>query len=185
MKIQKRSSSRKMLVVAAVAAGVIIAGAAYAYSAYGPTGSSKSTNKDASQEDTPAVETAPANLSPEEASKKENLINRTNDSGDKEAAAEKPATVKISISLKQEQNDSVTVYTKIYGASDGECSLIAKNGSRSFQASAKIIYQPSYSTCAGFSIKKSELGAGTWEVSVSAKTLKDGSASATNTLEVH
>ena len=61
---------------------------------------------------------------------------------------------------------TVTIKTKLIGYPDGNCVLTATNGSKTTQKEAAIIYQPEFSSCAGFSILISELGTGPWRISL-------------------
>jgi hypothetical protein len=70
----------------------------------------------------------------------------------------------ISLSARQESNNSVTVVTKLYGYSSGSCQLQVTNGDQTESQSAEVIYQSQYSTCAGFSVPTGKLGAGTWNI---------------------
>ena len=63
-----------------------------------------------------------------------------------------------------EADGTIIVSTKLYDYSDGTCSLKATNGEKQNVQSAPIIFQPEYSTCAGFSIDQDELGAGNWAI---------------------
>lgn len=80
----------------------------------------------------------------------------------------------ISISAQQSGSD-VTITTRLNGFADGNCTLFITNKDKTLTQSAKIIYQPSYSTCAGFSVPATQLGAGTWSINLSA-TPSGGSA---------
>jgi hypothetical protein len=73
---------------------------------------------------------------------------------------------KVMLSAHQEANGNVTVITKIYDSSASQCQLSVTNGSNMLQKQSQVIYQPEYSTCAGFSIQKSELSSGTWQISL-------------------
>jgi hypothetical protein len=73
----------------------------------------------------------------------------------------------IAMSAQKETNGSVTVFTKLYAYSSGTCSLIATNGSSTATYNADVIYAPEYSSCAGFSIPISSLGAGDWTLNLS------------------
>jgi hypothetical protein len=66
----------------------------------------------------------------------------------------------------QQQNSEVTIFTKLYNYSDGSCSISITNDTSTFTNNAEIIYQPEYSTCAGFSVPVSKLGSGTWNVTL-------------------
>lgn len=74
-----------------------------------------------------------------------------------------PSTTPTSISLEAKDNgQSVTVITNLGSLPEGECTLTISSGESSITKSAPVIYNPEYSTCAGFSIKKSELAAKNW-----------------------
>ena len=70
----------------------------------------------------------------------------------------------IVLMATQETNNTVTVTTKLYKYSDGICNLAVTNGGRNITQSAPVIFQPEYSSCAGFSVNISTLGTGTWKV---------------------
>lgn len=70
----------------------------------------------------------------------------------------------ITITPSQPNSSEVVITTKLAGYSDGTCNLKITNGSRTVQQTAKVIYQPEYATCAGFSQSTSALGTGTWSI---------------------
>jgi hypothetical protein len=74
----------------------------------------------------------------------------------------------IQLSARQEANGSVTVFTKLYGYSAGTCRLEVTNGQATQTQTAEIIYQSQFSTCAGFSVPSDKLGAGTWDIKLTA-----------------
>ena len=81
----------------------------------------------------------------------------------------------------------VTVTTQIQNISSGTCELTASNGANSIppQPPVQIIYQPEFSSCAGFSILKSSLGSGTWNISVTASPSAGEATTQSTTLEVN
>lgn len=87
-----------------------------------------------------------------------------------------------SIIMTTEQNDNgtLTVFTKLYGYSDGVCTLTIYNGHSSSQT-ANVIFQPEYSTCAGFSVNIAEIGPGPWTMSLS---VNSGGQSTTKQISV-
>lgn len=112
----------------------------------GPTESEKTTQNKADQKE------------------KEDFIKSPDPVTDQPSDTSNP--VSIDLSANQESNGSVTVLSKLYGVDSGTCKLTITNGSREYVATADIIYQPDFSSCAGFSISKDKLGAGTWAVSL-------------------
>jgi hypothetical protein len=63
-----------------------------------------------------------------------------------------PQSSSIDLSAKQEANNTVTVFTKLYGISSGTCTLTVANNSAVQNYTANVIYAAEYSTCAGFSV---------------------------------
>jgi len=78
-----------------------------------------------------------------------------------------PANTTIELSAQQEANNSVTAFTKLPGYSSGSCKLTTTNGTRTNEQTANVIYQPEFSSCAGFSIPINELGKGLWNLNLS------------------
>lgn len=76
-----------------------------------------------------------------------------------------PQSSSIDLSAKQEKNNTVTVFTKLYGVSSGTCTLTITNNGASQNYTADVIYAAEYSTCAGFSVPIKSVG--NWDVSLS------------------
>lgn len=92
----------------------------------------------------------------------------------------------LSISAAQtSDNKSVTVLTKIMGVSDGSCKLVLKNGEVSKTLTASIIYQPQFSSCAGFTVPVTDLGAGNWSIEVTATPVSGTDMTQVIELQVH
>jgi hypothetical protein len=70
----------------------------------------------------------------------------------------------IELTANKTNDTTVTVFTKLKNYASGTCELTITNGTRTHTASAQILYQPEYSTCAGFSVPVSQLGSGNWVV---------------------
>ena len=93
-----------------------------------------------------------------------------------------PTSNDISIS-STESVDNIIISTQLKNYSDGECNISITNGARSYNQSVPVIYQASFSTCAGFSVAKSELGSGVWSISLSV-TSNGQTNTQTSTIEV-
>lgn len=91
---------------------------------------------------------------------------------------------KLSLTAHQESNGTVTVLTNLGAIPDGTCTLTITNGSKTTSQAATVIYQPQYSTCAGFSVPVSSVGTGTWTLQLSVAS-QGATVSKTATLEVH
>lgn len=96
-----------------------------------------------------------------------------------------PPTDNDNITLTaNKEAESVTVLTKLKGFAGGSCKLTVFNGASNFSATAEVIYQPDFSSCAGFSVPIAKVGNGTWTITLEA-TPEGGSAlSKTTTLKV-
>ena len=119
------------------------------------------------------VPTTPFDTSTPKQKQQDAAINASNkqQAVDKGAAQPTPAAMNnasqsIDLSGKQESNGTVTVFTKLYGYSDGSCSLTVTNGSATANQTATVIYAPDYSSCAGFSVPITGLGTGDWNISL-------------------
>lgn len=99
------------------------------------------------------------------------------ESRDKTGPAPEPKA--IDLSAKQESNNNVTVFTKLTSYSNGSCQLTVTNGSKSHSQTAAVIYQPEFSSCAGFSVPIDAVGKGTWTIQLTATS---GGTSETKTI---
>lgn len=81
-----------------------------------------------------------------------------------------PISSKVEVTAAMGQNNTVTVYSKIYDATATKCTLEVSNGDKKFTKEVTVIFQPDYSICAGFSVPVSELGNGNWEIKLSVIT---------------
>mgnify|MGYP003586595371 CR=1 FL=1 len=99
---------------------------------------------------------------------------------DKPAASNNPT---LSITTKQEA-ESVTILTKIQSVSEGTCNLTATNGANTITQEAKVIYQPEFSSCAGFSVPISGLGIGTWNITLVVNPVNSSAITRLTTLDV-
>lgn len=78
--------------------------------------------------------------------------------------------------------DNLVIRTSINQyLSTGTCALSITNGSRTITRTSNIIANPSSSACEGFDIPTSEVGSGSWDISV---TLSSGDRSGTLTGKV-
>ncbi len=70
----------------------------------------------------------------------------------------------IELTAQQETNNTVTVFTKLPGYSSGTCALTVANGTKTTTQSANVVFQPEYSSCAGFSVPIDSVGKGVWTI---------------------
>lgn len=74
----------------------------------------------------------------------------------------------IELSTKQENNNTVTIFTELQGYNSGSCELTVTNAGKTTTQAAPIMYQPEFSSCAGFSVPIDALGKGNWNIKLSA-----------------
>lgn len=130
------------------------------------------------------VEPAPAQLEDKDAEAKQKYIEeQTKDPTDNDTDDTDSSSSSIEMTASQ-NGTSVTIVTKLYSINDGNCTISISNGSKMYKATAEIIYQPAYSTCAGFSVPVSKLGSGSWNISLSTTTRSGVTSSTSQTLEV-
>ena len=68
------------------------------------------------------------------------------------------------------QDNLLVVTTNLSTITSGTCTLSLQKGSQVVTKTAKVIFAPNSSTCEGFSINQSELGSGSWQITLSVKT---------------
>lgn len=108
-----------------------------------------------------------------EQEQKKDFVESTDEQGrskdqESESGTVSPPTSPDSIELSAKKNSSseVTIFTKLHGYSAGTCELSIRNSSKNYTKSAPIIYQETYSICAGFSVPTDQLGSGNWEITL-------------------
>lgn len=175
MKPAKSSKTAKIL-IALVAVGLAVA---LGWLIYSLSNESPAVENNSGVNE---VEPAPPELSDNEAAQKQKFIeSQSDDSSADKDASQKPASLVIDAS---QTGSTITVTTEISSIGDGTCSLIITNGSKEYSDSASVIYQRSYSTCAGFSVPKDELGSGEWSVSIEVGGRDGRKISGSTTVEV-
>lgn len=104
-----------------------------------------------------------------DAKQKQDFLNDEGEgAGDDEPAPTASPTVELT--AKEESDDTITIFTKLTNVPTGSCILTIRNNSQQTTQTAPVIYQPEYSTCAGFSISKSSLGPGKWQINLAVET---------------
>jgi cytoskeletal protein RodZ len=140
---------------------------------------------------TPASDTSESGPTPEEiaqeeqanADAKQEYLDDTYKDKDDEPAPLPPSDPSLTVTAKQE-GSSVTVLTKIQSVAEGNCTLTITNGAKTITQKAAVIYQPEFSSCAGFGVPISELGSGTWAIKLTVTPTGGNAISKTTTLEV-
>lgn len=188
MRITKKNLSKKQLSIAIIATAIAICGSVFALDKVGIISIfPKETVPNISKEPTPQEKKSEEKANQET---KESFLDTAKDNEEKSVENSKPAPVptnnsSIELSADKDGNDvTIIVKLKEQGYSQGKCSLnVAANGKRVTQ-DADIIYQPEYSTCAGFSIPMSSVGNGQWTISLSVTPLNGKPITKTLTKEI-
>lgn len=80
-----------------------------------------------------------------------------------------PTNESITLTAKNE-DELVVVTTNLDSVSSGTCTLTLTSNGKTLTKTASVIYTPEYSSCAGFSINKSELSGNSWLITLSVNT---------------
>jgi TPP-dependent trihydroxycyclohexane-1,2-dione (THcHDO) dehydratase len=164
MKIQKIYPKKSLLLVFITILAIAIFGsvAVLAYQIQTQTGFFESADTKETKKQQEANDTG-----------KKEFIEGTNKDGSapKDNVETEPTKTDIIITANNEQNGSITIISNLGSLPDGECNLTITHISESITKTAPVIYQPEYSSCAGFTIsatEKSQLTVGTWTIVLSA-----------------
>lgn len=183
--------TRNIIIISALLV-VLAGGSAFAYYQFNKTSndtpnysSSDTTNKTPAKQtpskDVNNTKTADKPSSDNTNSKTKETPQYSNQDGSASTSAPTSSTSKVSFSAIQ-NGSNVRVNVTIHQLwSSGTCTLSITNKSTSTSKKAAIQTMPSYSTCQGFSIPVSELGAGVWKINL---TVTNGSDNATLHQEV-
>lgn len=182
---------RNIIIISALLV-VLVGGSAFTYYQFNKTSndtpnysSSDTPNKTPAKrtpsKDVNNTKTADKPSSDNTNSKTKETPQYSNQDGSASTSASTSSTGKVSFSAIQ-NGSSVRVNVIIHQLwSSGTCTLSITNKSISTSKKAAIQTMPSYSTCQGFSIPVSELGAGVWKINL---TVTNGSDNATSHQEV-
>lgn len=188
MRITNKKLSKKQILVVALAVAIAICGSVFALDKIGVISIfPKDTVPNISKEPTPQEKKSDEKANQET---KESFLNTAKDNEEKSVEKSKPAPVpKSNSSIELSANrdgDSVTIIVKLkeQGYSQGKCSLTVAANEKKVAQNADIIYQPEYSTCAGFSIPVSSAGGGQWTISLSVTPLNGKPITKTLTKEI-
>jgi len=117
--------------------------------------------------------------------KEQFLDDEKNNSNTADPAKIPNSTDTITLTTSQDSS-SVTTIAKLVGQgySSGTCELTVTANGKSNTQSADIIYQPEYSSCAGFSTSINTVGKGSWSISLKVTPLNGSALTQTTTVTV-
>lgn len=155
--LRQRNKKTSLTIASLILATLLIGGTVYAVTTGffsetpqpgGPTEEDKATQRDAELE------------------RKRQFIEATKDTETPGVNPEIPTSSDSIDILPKQDAGTITITTKLRGYSAGTCHLEMTDGSSVISETADIIYQPEFSTCAGFSILKSRLHSGDWSITL-------------------
>lgn len=173
MRVQKKSSKKRLIIILSIVGVLLIGGGLYAYIAQ-PFSSDKtddtSTKNNDKRTDTDDDSDATANSknSSDEASTSQPRETEKDIQPDYEGSnPNTSASLTGAINYKSVSGGNLVIRTTINQLlTSGTCTLTLTNGSKTVTRSANIAQNPSSSTCQGFDVPTSELGSGTWSISI-------------------
>ena len=174
MRINKKSDTRKIIIIA-VAAALVLGGGVYAFR--------EQLNLVPSEETTSTEQ--PTEQEAHEETIEQNNVPDSNNSGDDEAkdspapsdggtTPDKQSATDVIISSINQDGNTMAIRTIIQPlVSGGECTLaMSKSGQDPVRQTAGVQNMPSYSTCQGFNVDVSGMAKGSWNVEIT--YTKDG-----------
>ncbi len=116
----------------------------------------------------------------------DNVAKSDSSNGDTSSTSADSQTSSGTLAVTASQSsDTVTVLTQMQGVTAGTCKLTITKGGSSTTKSAQVIYQPEFSSCAGFSVPVNPLGAGSWNISVAVTPDSGATLTKSTILEVN
>lgn len=155
----KKFSPKKIIVIILVVIGLAVAGFFVWYAFF----------SDRSSERAPDTQTDDSSVVTEEekraAQEKQDLLDEATDENTSSATPDETTSSDQTISFQtRNETDEVVITTNLSSISSGTCKLTITADGDTFTQTAPVIYAPEYSSCAGFSVKKSELAGDAWSI---------------------
>ncbi len=167
MKITKKTkSTRKIMIIIACIAlfGIVgVTSAVYFNKNQNKVSNEQKPNQSDQSQDVERPKLSDEEISNQEAKDKQDFLdNQKNPS----APTPKPDLIDDSVSfVVSSDSKSLIIQTKLKKFSGtGSCTLNLRNDSAEVSERSTIIYQPEFSTCAGFAIDRSKLKNGKWSI---------------------
>ncbi|OYW44654.1 hypothetical protein B7Z28_00015, partial [Candidatus Saccharibacteria bacterium 32-45-3] len=155
------NSSKKVLIILLSILLIGTGAVAVYFLYYQPTKEAKTVNPPETNTVTPKEDNKGHQNSNDKQDFLDNQTNNNSDNTPPTNTGASPTTPTLDVSAKSTQ-DTVIITTNLSSTSSGTCKLTITGGPATVTKSAQIIYSPEYSSCAGFSIAKSEISASTW-----------------------
>ena len=176
MRVQKKSSKKRLIIILSIVGVLLIGGGMYAYVArpfssdISDDSSSKNTDKKDKKDETSddSSESADTNTSIDQTAPSQPRETEKDIQPDYEGSnPNTSASLTGAINYKSVSGGNLVIRTTINQLlTSGTCTLTLTNGSKTVTRSTNIAQNPSSSTCQGFDVPTSELGSGTWSISI-------------------
>lgn len=95
----------------------------------------------------------------------DNEAKQKDSTGETPQPSKPPTNQDVDLAARTE-GENVIITSKITTLQSGTCTLRITGGPTPFSQQAAIIYNPEFSTCAGFSINKQSISASTWTITL-------------------
>lgn len=143
--------------------------------------SKKSTENKKTEDKDKKNDQKPTEEDKSNAKQKADFLDKEKETENKPVEKPKKQTLNLEVKVKADQ----TVFlAKIGNISRGTCHLEIKGNGRTIKRSADVVFTPDFSSCAGFSIPKSELNRGRWTASLSVDSPTHESDPTSTTFEI-
>lgn len=175
MKIKQKNKKylkRPLVIVAIILLVAILAVFAFLFTR--PSEDEENNSQKADEPSSVNAESATPEAAEEEASSEQALNDKEAHINQNDSTSSDNTSESITVSARVESS-SVVITTKLMNIGSGTCQLSITNDQRTYTNTAEVIYQPSYSTCAGFEVPVRELGDGEWQIKITAASI-NGSA---------
>lgn len=165
----KKKQSKKWFALSLIGAVILVGGVAaalYITRPQQPTpGSQMPTGKP--QNNTPRTDTPGDNKSNTDDKQKflDEQAEKEKNNGGSTPPVEQHPQIPPSITLSAKTDkDTVIITTNLSSTPSGSCKLTITGGTTPVTKTAQVIYNPEFSTCAGFSVAKHEVNAPQWTI---------------------
>ena len=150
-----KKSNKKLIVIISLAV-LFIGGGIVAYAFMSNNSSPDENATDSAQQQRENEQKREIDAKEQSAEK-----NRESDNDNQAPAPVDPNDISMSAAIS---GTNVIISTQLASIPDGECSLTITQSTNTHRETVQIMFQPEFSSCAGFSVPKNKLGTGTWKI---------------------
>jgi cytoskeletal protein RodZ len=168
MRIKQKKSHKKAVIITIIAL-LVIAGGVTCWLLLQNKKTDNTVNTNSSQNSTNTDNSTDSNNNTNSSENSTPTNNTTNEKNTTPTETTPDANTTNTTLTATQDGASIIITTNLNNLGSGTCALIITNetSGSSKNYSADVIYQPEFSTCAGFSIPRDDLGVGNWQISLS------------------